>query len=265
MYIRAFNFMKAKRDVNQNSSKALWQFAWLLLLFFGLIACSNPSHSRSTLPKPDAVERVELSEDERGFEAEIEAFDKMLEQDAPAKGGIIFTGSSSIRKWETLKADMAPLPVENRGFGGAIIKQVTYYSNRMIVPLEPKLLVFYCGENDIANDVYPAERTLNDYKTFVKTMRKKLPRTGIVFVSMKPSPKRWNYWNKFKAGNAMIEKFIQTQQDMWYVDVGEAMLGSNGRPRAELFLSDSLHMNAKGYALWSEILKPEVLRHYHNR
>lgn len=255
--------MKAKGKVKQNFKKStLGHLAWVAVLFLGLVACSNPAPKAPTRIRPDAPERVILSEGELKFEPEIERFDSLLELETAVKGGIVFTGSSSIKKWESLQTDMAPLPVENRGFGGAIIRQVTHYSNRMLVPLQPKLLVFYCGENDIANDVYPAERTLNDYKNFVATFRQKMPRTGILFVSMKPSPKRWEYWGKFKAGNAMIKEYIAGQQDMWYVDVGEAMLGSNGRPRADLFVSDSLHMNAKGYALWSDILKPAVKRHY---
>lgn len=254
--------MKVTPKVIQYDRKhTVWQYVWIGALFFGLIACTNPSKT-NTRARPIGPERYEMTEAELRFEPEIKAFDSMLELESTVRGGVVFTGSSSIKKWQSLQSDMAPLPVENRGFGGAIIKQVTHYSDRMIVPLKPKLLVFYCGENDIANDVYPAERTLIDYKNFVATLRLKLPGTGILFVSMKPSPLRWQYWNKFKEGNAMIKKYIEKQENMWYVDVGEAMLGSNGRPRADLFVRDSLHMSPKGYALWSEILKPEVTRHY---
>jgi hypothetical protein len=103
---------------------------------------------------------------------------RLLETELEARGGIVFSGSSSIRKWESLQTDMAPLPVVNRGFGGAIIKQVTHYTGKMIVPLYPKLVVFYCGENDIANDKYPAEMPLNDFKAFTKNLRSRLAEHG---------------------------------------------------------------------------------------
>jgi hypothetical protein len=45
--------------------------------------------------------------------------------DPPPKGGIIFTGSSSIRMWTSLKEDFPGLPVLNRGFGGSMIPEVT--------------------------------------------------------------------------------------------------------------------------------------------
>ena len=50
------------------------------------------------------------------FEREIAAFEAVDARGMPAPGGIVFTGSSSIRLWSTLEADMAPLPVIRRGF-----------------------------------------------------------------------------------------------------------------------------------------------------
>jgi lysophospholipase L1-like esterase len=205
-----------------------------------------------------AVSQAELSK----FEPEIKVFDSLLALSTEPRGGIVFAGSSSIRKWDSLVADMKPLPVVNRGFGGAIIKQVIYQSTRMIVPLRPKLIVFYCGENDIANDKYPAEMPLKDFKAFCASMHQKLPGTGIVFVSMKPSPLRMKYWAKFQEANRLIKSYVESQKRMWYVDVSRAMLDTEGLPRPELFSSDSLHMSPAGYALWTKILKPEVGRHF---
>jgi len=36
------------------------------------------------------------------------------------------------------------------------------------------------------------------------------------------------------------------------------MLGGDGRPRAELFREDALHLNAKGYELWRAVIAPYV-------
>ncbi len=37
------------------------------------------------------------------------------------------------------------------------------------------------------------------------------------------------------------------------------MLGKDGMPLPEIFVKDNLHMNAKGYALWTPILEPFLL------
>jgi lysophospholipase L1-like esterase len=252
--------MSLKTIVRTVSRSWLLKSSLALGLFVALVACTGSRH-----PEPLAAEvppKIELTTAELRFEPEINAFDSLLTTAVEPKEGIVFTGSSSIKKWETLIDDMAPLPVANRGFGGAIIRQVTYYSNRMLVPLKPKLLVFYCGENDIANDFNGPELPLKDFKTFVTTIRHKLPDVGILFVSMKPSPLRMQWWPKFQAANKMVKEYIATQKNMWYSDVTQAMLQRNGRPTPDLFLGDSLHMNAKGYALWTQILKPQVGRLY---
>lgn len=230
----------------------------LSVLVLIAIACTAGHRPLGTEVAAASLDEALTPAQQTQFDPELKVFDSLLATEVEPKEGIVFSGSSSIRKWESLTSDMAPLPVANRGFGGAIIKQVTHYSSKMIVPLRPKLIVFYCGENDIANDKYPAEMALNDFKAFTASMRQKLPGTGIIFISMKPSPLRWKYWPKFQAANRLIESYVQTQDRMWYLDVSKAMLGPQGLPRQELFLSDSLHMNPAGYELWTRILKPEI-------
>ncbi|MEM0995982.1 MAG: SGNH/GDSL hydrolase family protein [Bacteroidota bacterium] len=227
------------------------------LIVFGLAACkSKPREALSASVPP----KVDLKSTEQMFEPDIARFEQM-ERDSPsAKGGIVFTGSSSIRLWETLEADMAPLPVINRGFGGSIIRQVSHYTERIVLPLQPKLIVLYCGENDIANDVYPHTDPLQNYQDFVAIIRHHLPDTPILYLAMKPSPLRWPYWEKFARGNRLIEEYTQREADLEYIDVSEVMLGVDGRPQPEIFVSDSLHMNADGYAQWTALIRPAVER-----
>ena len=252
----------------KNENRAQWmrqmglKGGLLLALVMLLIACvAKQSPHRSEEPPLIGTQQIS-NEELNKFEPEIRRFDSLLLTELEPKGGIVFAGSSSIRKWDSLVQDMEPLPVVNRGFGGAIIKQVTHQSTRMIVPLRPKLIVFYCGENDIANDVYPAEMPLTDFKAFTRSMRQKLPGTGILFISLKPSPLRWKYWAKFQATNRLVKDYIQTQDRMWYADVSVPMLNEKGLPRPELFASDSLHMSPAGYALWKRVLKPVVAQHF---
>ena len=41
-------------------------------------------------------------------------------------------------------------------------------------------------------------------------------------------------------------------------DVYSPMLDTAGRPRAELFSADALHLNADGYALWRKVIAQYV-------
>ena len=40
------------------------------------------------------------------------------------------------------------------------------------------------------------------------------------------------------------------------------MLDAQGKPRADLFRWDGLHMNAKGFALWTSIIRPVLLERF---
>lgn len=196
------------------------------------------------------------------FEEEIWAFEYQDSIHPPDSNQILFTGSSSIKLWKTLERDMTPLPVLNRGFGGSITEQVVYYAPRIIKPYKPKLIVLYVGENDIANDKVPAKRPFISFVKLKLYLDKHLPNTHLMYIAMKPSPRRWEWQKKFDTANDLIREYIEKQPNMSYIDVKGAMLDESGRVRGDIFVSDSLHMNKKGYRIWTNIIKPEVMHFY---
>jgi len=193
------------------------------------------------------------------FEEEIKEFEAADKVRFPPKEAILFTGSSSIRMWKTVAEDMVPLPVINRGFGGSTIPEVIYYADRIVFPYKPKIIVFYCGENDIQEQTLP-QIVFQNFKKFVGMVEERLPETKIVYLSMKPSLSRFEKWRVFQTGNRMIEKFAESREDVLYLDVSETMLSENEKPDSTIFISDGLHMNQKGYQRWTQLLKPVLLK-----
>ena len=63
---------------------------------------------------------------------------------------VVFLGSSSIRRWDSLPEDMAPLPVLNRGFGGSRIHDSVHWFDALVVPEDPRALVVFAGTNDLS-------------------------------------------------------------------------------------------------------------------
>ncbi len=174
---------------------------------------------------------------------------------APANP-ILFVGSSTIRLWQT--ADAFPdLPIINRGFGGSTIADVNHFADRIVFKYKPRLIVFYAGDNDLAAGRTP-DRVFGDFKTFVKSVRERLPGTPIIFLAIKPSPKRWSLRPLAQDVNALVEDLSKQDDNLTYIDTATPMLGPDGQPRKELFLPDDLHMNAKGYELWTKIIAPLV-------
>jgi lysophospholipase L1-like esterase len=189
------------------------------------------------------------------WETEIRAFEAGDRTNPPEKHGILFIGSSSIRLWKTLAKDFPGEPVINRGFGGSRIADATALADRIIFPYEPRTIVFYAGDNDIAQGHTP-EQVAADYRAFVQTVRAKLPDTRIAFISIKPSPLRWNLRDKIESANHQIA--AMKGDGLVFIDSYNAMLGADGQPRTEMFAADRLHMNATGYRLWTTLVKAQL-------
>jgi len=100
------------------------------------------------------------------WEGEIKAFEASDRTNPPPKQAILFVGSSSIRKWQTLAKDFPGKVVINRGFGGSEIADSTALADRIIFPYQPKMIVFYAGDNDLANGKN-VEQVVADFQTFV--------------------------------------------------------------------------------------------------
>jgi lysophospholipase L1-like esterase len=158
--------------------------------------------------------------------------------------------------WTSLRQDFPNLNVMNRGFGGSRLDDLVFFAPKIVAPYKPKMIVVYSGENDIeAKD--PAENALEDFKAFIAFRDKTLPKTPIVYISMKPSILRWSLWPEMKRGNDLIRTEIARHKNVRFVDISAGMLGPNGeKPPADIFVADGLHLNTKGYAIITKALKP---------
>ncbi len=190
------------------------------------------------------------------WESAIEKFEQADAKNPPEKGGVLFVGSSSIRLWK-LDESFPKLGAANRGFGGSEIADSTHFADRIVTKHEPRVVVLYAGDNDVAKGKSP-ERVHGDFNAFVKTVHAELPETRIVYVAIKPSIKRWSLVGKMRRANALIAKECEKDDRLAFVDVDRPMLGDDGKPRAELFLADGLHLNEKGYALWTKLVRPHL-------
>lgn len=186
------------------------------------------------------------------WEPEIVAIEKRLKETPPPKGGVAFAGSSSIRLWD-LKKSFPDRNVVNVGFGGSEVRDTTHFAGRILVPFEPKTIVFYAGDNDLANGRTP-EQVRDDFRAFVAAVREKLPKAKVLFVTVKPSPKRWALFDKQTRANELVKAVCQGDDRLGYIDVVPAMLAPDGKPAVDLFVADGLHLSPKGYAVWAKLV-----------
>src|SRR5881275_1643620 len=144
------------------------------------------------------------------FWSDILVFKKQDSVKPPPSNAILFVGSSSFTRW-TDYADYFPgYTIINRGFGGSTLVDVIRYAYDVILPYQPKQVVIYCGENDLAaSDTVTAADVAQRFKTLYGIIRQNLPNAVVDFVSMKPSPSRAHLMPKYQVANAQIKAFLQ--------------------------------------------------------
>jgi lysophospholipase L1-like esterase len=189
------------------------------------------------------------------FYNDIQAFKAKDAAQMPPAHAILFIGSSSFTKWTDVASYFPGYTIINRGFGGATLPDVTRYVDDIVTPYQPKQIVIYCGENDIAGGV-DSKVVADRFKDLFNAIRSRLPGVPIVYISMKPSPSREQFRHLMQQGNQIIKNFLWTQKDGSYVNVFDLMLDPSGHYRPELFGSDQLHMVAGGYAIWAKAITP---------
>mgnify|MGYP000152977497 CR=1 FL=1 len=187
----------------------------------------------------------------------IKKYDKMFQ---PPANPVLFVGSSSIRKWDDLPQVFAKYNALNRGIGGAVTNDITYYLNDVVFPYNPRQIVLYVGENDLPDSKTTADSVLNRTIKLFNSIRAKLPNVPIVYISIKPSPSRDQFRDKAVASNALIKDFLSGQLNTKFVDVFKLMLTKDGKNRPELFVGDMLHMNAAGYAIWKKAVEKHLIK-----
>jgi lysophospholipase L1-like esterase len=222
-------------------------FTWLWILITALACLVAP-----TCPAQSAAGQAK-AQAKLPFENEILAFESSDRTNLPPKDAILFIGSSSIRLWKTLAGDFPKHKVINRGFGGSQIIDSVNYADRIVLPYRPRQIVLYAGGNDINGGKSP-DQVFADYKAFVTKVHSVLPKTRITYISIAPNPARWAQVERVKAANERIAQHVKTDSRLGFIDVFPEMLGPDGQPKPDIYVEDRLHMNAKGYELWTGIV-----------
>ena len=193
------------------------------------------------------------------FDNEIRAFKHQDSLNFPKPDGILFIGSSSIRKWTDLEQRFAGEPIIRRGVGGCELWQVVdYYTPYILFPYHPRKIFIYAGENDIAAGK-TAESVASNFTKLWQMIREKLPSADIYFMAIKPSPSRAKYFAEVDKANSMVKTFLADKPKSHFIDMATVIYKPDTTvPDSSLFQSDYLHLNSKGYDKWQAVLQPYV-------
>lgn len=199
------------------------------------------------------------SEDPRVWEEDIAEFEKEDEKGKNPANPVVFVGSSSIRFWDSLIEDMAPIPVVQRGFGGAKFNDVVYYADRLVSVHKPSAVVLFVGTNDISSSgTKSPEVLLASYKKFVEIVRLQQSHLPIYYIAITQSNLRWEHWAIAQKTNQLIINYTKQDENLYVIDTSSALMGADGKPDATNYRLDRLHLNEKGYAKWTNLIKPYI-------
>jgi len=190
------------------------------------------------------------------WDPDIQKFEEHDKVSPPPQHAIVFVGASSIVRWN-LPESFPQLGARaiNRGFGGSQSVDAVRYVNRIVVPYHPRTVVYYAGDNDVEANV-PAPEIAHQFELFAQKVHAALPQTKIIFISIKPSIRRWKWIETIKSANAMVKAYCAKEKHLAFMDIEQQMLGADGKPNPDLLVADGLHMTPAGYRIWTAALTP---------
>lgn len=219
-----------------------------LMLFVAALAAGVAIAAETTFPATDtAVVR---------WEKEIAALEALDQTEVDPAEAILFIGSSSIRLWDTLAADLKPWPVIRRGYGGARYRDLCHFASRLVAAHDPRGIVVFVA-NDITSptDSPSAEQVMLDVRATLEAIRACHPAVPVLFVAVTPTESRWKAWPQIEQLNEALADLAATEPETCFIPTADRFLDpATGRPNPSLFQNDKLHLSPACYRIWAELI-----------
>jgi len=199
------------------------------------------------------IPNLVFSQDPSRFKTEIDTINKKYVSREGSRDLILFTGSSSVRRWENVQEYFPGKNIINTGFGGSQMSDLIRLADQVIFRYKPIQVFIYEGDNDLAAGEKPGD-IIREADSLIMMIHKRLPQTEIVIISAKPSPVRWKLKEEYLNLNSMFSKLDSEYEYVKYIDLWTPLIGSSGRPVSEYYIKDSLHINSLGYDKWAAIV-----------
>ncbi len=193
------------------------------------------------------------------WEKDIRRFGHLDSIENYPSDAILFAGSSSIRLWADLAKDMAPYPVIQRGYGGAKLSDFSFFAARIIYPHPSRAIVLFIANDITGSEADKTPEEVRDlFLNVLNTIRQKFAETPVFWIEITPTGLRWKVWPQIEKANQLIREECEKQHDTYFIRTKDEFLNSSGLPKDELFRADRLHLNDKGYAVWTSVIRGEL-------
>lgn len=206
-------------------------------------------------PAPDFLDRYRAKATKKWEQAIGELEQRNASEEDPADA-ILFIGSSSIRRWDSIAIDMAPYRTIQRGYGGAKYSDLAVFAKRLIQPHQYRALVSFVG-NDVSGK--PEDHSPDEVERLVRYVvgvsHQHQPEAPVLLIEVTPTEKRFEAWPRIREVNARLREIALSTPNTYFIATAGHFLDPTGHPRSELFVDDRLHLNSEGYQLWSNLIR----------
>lgn len=193
-----------------------------------------------------------------GFRAKnIERRTLFAQRKTRDRDAIVFVGDSIIEGWHTLAEDCAGLGVKlvNRGVGADTLPNLVYRLQDDVLSINPRALVILIGTNDLSEHESP-EQIAGNLREVLTRVRAAYPKIPIAWCLVMPRRGDDNYPALVRDLNARIVELAKSDPLSTVCDTFTPLALPDGSSKPECFLSDRLHPNAAGLAVWKDALYP---------
>jgi len=140
---------------------------------------------------------------------------------------------------------------------------VIYHSERLVSRHRPSVVVVFCGTNDIAGTrPKSAERVRDLFRQLVARLRWHDAELPICHIAITPTLARARYLATVHEANRLIRADCAADPNLEFIDPSADLMDEGGRPDPQWFVRDRLHLNARGYEVWTRHIRPVVHRWY---
>ena len=182
-----------------------------------------------------------------------ELFQKYIHWTGQAEIVMFGDSHTAYGKWNST---IDKTPVLRLGWSGYTTDMLVGYIEQS-ASFQPKYVFILCGANDISTKDFSVEKTLENFKQMSNILKSR--NLTPVFQKLMYQHDNLQFNKTIDSINRGLSEY-SLKEHIDLLDIGEKMYDSSGL-KASL-TEDSLHLNEKGYKIWSEAVNTYLLTKY---
>jgi hypothetical protein len=191
---------------------------------------------------------------------EIERLQQLDNRQSLPSAPIVVLGGRRVALWDGLEDWLAPYPVLMRGIGDATVTDLLHYHERLIgyyrpsvVILVPDVSEFHIRDNKSGPELATA------IKTLVNTSMAGRRELNFYILPPLQTPRFPADEPRIAEASRLLREWAANTPRVEFLDVNPILSQEDGRPRAQYYHANGIHLNYAGYQRLGALLRQEIV------